>query len=139
MGLSSALYLRPYVSSMVQQMCRTMTQHGSNRVGLFRHLHSDARDYFLNVLGDRGVLTSQDALSSVNVDWTGNFRGAATAVLAPASTAEVSKILSYCNEHYLPVVPMGGNTGLAGGAVARPGEAVVTFARMNKILGFQEV
>lgn len=104
-----------------------------------RCLHTDAYNYFRNVLGDRGVLTSSDVLSSVNQDWTGNFKGNATTVLAPASTAEVSQVLAYCNQQRLSVVPMGGNTGLTGGAVPGVGEIVLSLARMNKVIDFQEV
>src|SRR5699024_5898619 len=37
-------------------------------------------------------------------------------VIKPASTAEVSKILTYLNEHKVPVVPYGGGSGVTGGA-----------------------
>lgn len=127
------------MNAVAQRGRRTILHKGGSWDARLRFLHLDALDYFRSVMGDRGVITAQDALAGVNTDWTGNFRGEATAVLAPASTAEVSKVLSYCNDHRLPVVPMGGNTGLTGGAVSSSGEAVLSFARMNNILGFQEV
>eukprot|EP00892_Ulva_mutabilis_P012695 jgi/Ulvmu1/9799/UM056_0039.1 len=126
------------MNATIQRGCCAMFHQRGNWTWRMRHLHSAALDHFRSIMGDRGVAITEDALSSVNVDWTGNFKGDATAVLAPASTTEVSKVLSYCNDHCLPVVPMGGNTGLTGGAVPGTGEAVLSFARMNKILGFQE-
>ena len=50
------------------------------------------------------------------------------------SAEEVAKILSYCQEYHLFVVPSGGRTGLAGGAVALNGEIVLSLERMNRIL-----
>lgn len=38
-------------------------------------------------------------------------------MLCPKNTEEVSKILKYCNERRLAIVPQGGNTGLVGGSV----------------------
>ena len=38
-------------------------------------------------------------------------------VLRPASTEEVAAIVTICAEAGMPIVPQGGNTGLAGGAV----------------------
>lgn len=37
--------------------------------------------------------------------------------MQPTSTINVSKILKFCNENMLAVVPQGGNTGLVGGSV----------------------
>ena len=141
-GCVSEVYCRLIVEGEAQVHTAAMQRlfnRIANRHDILRHLHTDASDYFRRVLGDRGVLTAPDILSSVNQDWTGNFTGNATAVLIPASTAEVSQVLAYCHDRRMPVVPMGGNTGLAGGAVPSRGEVVLSFSRMNQILGFQEV
>lgn len=52
----------------------------------------------------------------------------------PHTTDEVSKIMAYCHERKYPVVPSGGRTGLAAGAVASEGEIVISLGRMNRIL-----
>ena len=54
-------------------------------------------------------------------------------VFLPRTTQEVSAILKLCNECEAPVVPSGGRTGLAGGAVPTKGEAVLSFSRMNQL------
>ena len=41
--------------------------------------------------------------------------------------------MALCSAHRVPVVPSGGRTGLAGGAVAAHGELVVSMARMRRI------
>jgi len=58
--------------------------------------------------------------------------------LQPTTTDEVSKVLKYCNERKLAVVPQGGNTGLVGGQTPVHDEIVIQLGRMNKILGFDE-
>jgi FAD/FMN-containing dehydrogenase len=45
----------------------------------------------------------------------------------------VSAILSLCNAARVSVVPHGGRTGLAGGAVTRPGQVILSLDRMNRI------
>ena len=59
--------------------------------------------------------------------------GKSQLVLLPSSTAEVSKILKYCNENKLAVVPQGGNTGLVGGSVPVFDEIIINLQKMNKI------
>jgi FAD/FMN-containing dehydrogenase len=55
------------------------------------------------------------------------------AVIRPRSTAAVARIVALCRRHKHPMVPSGGRTGLAGGAVAMRGELVVSLERMNRI------
>ena len=59
--------------------------------------------------------------------------GKSQLVLLPSSTAEVSKILKYCNKNKLAVVPQGGNTGLVGGSVPVFDEIIINLQKMNKI------
>lgn len=78
-------------------------------------------------------------LESYNVDWMRKYRGESQLVLKPKSVNQVSKILKYCNEQALAVVPQGGNTGLVGGSVPRFDEIVISMSRINEIRSFDEV
>lgn len=60
------------------------------------------------------------------------------AVVRPASTAEVSKILAIADAHRVPVVARGSGTGLSGAARPHPGGILVAFDRMNRILEIDE-
>uniref|UniRef100_A0A0E0LI03 Probable D-2-hydroxyglutarate dehydrogenase, mitochondrial n=1 Tax=Oryza punctata TaxID=4537 RepID=A0A0E0LI03_ORYPU len=80
-------------------------------------LNSDDVSYFKSILGESGVVQDEDRVAVSNVDWMGKYKGSSQLLLLPKSTAEVSKILSYCNSRRLAVVPQGGNTGLVGGSV----------------------
>ncbi len=66
-------------------------------------------------------------------DWTKVFAPAPSAVAFPRSTAEVSRLMKLCTQHRVAVVPSGGRTGLAGGAVAARGELVISLSRMRRI------
>jgi len=65
----------------------------------------------------------------------GRWQGQAGAVLAPATTEDVSKILRAAHAAKVPVVPYGGGTGLVGGQVMGQGPApiVLSLERMNKV------
>ena len=74
-----------------------------------------------------------DDLAEFGRDWTKVFEPAPSGVAFPRSTAEVSRLLRLCADHKVPVVPSGGRTGLAAGAVAARGELVVSLSRMRRM------
>jgi FAD/FMN-containing dehydrogenase len=67
------------------------------------------------------------------------YRGHTRLVLRPKTTEEVSKVLRYCNDNVLAVVPQGGNSGLVGGSVPVFDEIVIATSRMNNIRSFDDV
>ena len=79
--------------------------------------------------------SSRDAsdLETYGRDWTRVFSPAPSAIVFPRSTEEVSKLLRLASAHRVAIVPSGGRTGLAGGAVAMNGEVVVSMDRMRRI------
>ena len=52
----------------------------------------------------------------------------------PENTKEVSKILSYCNQHRIKVVPRGAGTGLSGGALPLADGILLCLGKFNKII-----
>jgi len=86
-------------------------------------------------LGPRGVITDPRDIEPWVTDWRGRVHGAATAILAPASTEEVAEIVRLAAEYRVPLVPQGGNTGMAAGATP-PGDGsaiLLSTRRMNRI------
>jgi len=79
------------------------------------------------------LVTDPDEARVHGVDWTKVFTPRPGAVAFPRTTAEVAAVLRSCHRHGLPVVPSGGRTGLAGGAVATDGELVLSLDRMRRI------
>src|SRR2546423_3635652 len=66
-------------------------------------------------------------------DWTRVYAPAPSAIAFPRTTDEVARLMAACSAHRVAVVPSGGRTGLAGGAVAANGELVVSLARMRRM------
>lgn len=79
--------------------------------------------------------TSEDPgdLATYGRDWTRVYEPAPSLVAFPRTTAEVSALLRLANQHGVAVVPSGGRTGLAGGALARHGEVVLSLERMRRM------
>jgi len=101
--------------------------------------------HFKELLGAESAVidgVSKDAtddLEAFNSDWMRKYRGHTKLVVKPGSTEEVSKVLKYCNDNMLAVVPQGGNSGLVGGSVPVFDEIVVNMSRMNNIRSFDDV
>jgi FAD/FMN-containing dehydrogenase len=84
-------------------------------------------------VGTAHVLTADDERAPYETDWTRRFNGQASAVVRPADTDELARVLRHCFEAGIAVVPQGGNTGLVGGSVPRGGEVVVSLRRMTAL------
>jgi len=89
------------------------------------------------IFSPRQLSTEPDVLGTWGRDWTKSFDVDPAAVVFPESTEQVVALVRIANERHLALVPSGGRTGLSGGAVAGTGQVVVSFDRMNRILGFE--
>jgi glycolate oxidase len=85
------------------------------------------------LLGSRGVLHSPEDL--VLYEYDGSVESALPdCVVFPRVTNEVVEIVRLALRHGVPIVGRGAGTGLSGGAIARHGGMVVSFARMNRVM-----
>ncbi len=84
-------------------------------------------------LGQDDVLTGTAISEKYLQDWSGEIGGKPLAVVRPRTTEEISRVMAACLAHRWPVVPQGGLTGLAGGAVPDEGAIVVSLERMSGI------
>ena len=87
------------------------------------------------VLGPKGVITDPREIEPWVSDWRGRVHGISQAILAPASTVEVVEVVKLAAEHRVPLVPQGGNTGMAAGATpsADGSQILLSTRRMNQI------
>lgn len=110
----------------------------------FAQVTADDVAFFKDLLGAQSAMVdgvtadAADDLEPFNRDWMRKYRGHTTLVLKPQSTDEVSRVLKYCNDRKLAVVPQGGNTGLVGGSTPVFDEIVLNTSRMNKIRSFDD-
>ncbi len=74
-----------------------------------------------------------DDLVNYGRDWTRVFAPSPSLIVFPRTTDEVSRLLALANAHRVAVVPSGGRTGLAAGAVAMHGEVVLSLTRMRRL------
>ena len=87
----------------------------------------------LQALGADVVLVGQAVEARYHTDWSGTPPVAPLVLIRPRSTADVSTALRLCHQYRVPVVPQGGLTGLAGGAVPVEGCVAISLERMNAI------
>jgi FAD/FMN-containing dehydrogenase len=91
------------------------------------------REALAAVLDQRDLRFGADIPENVLRDWTDEKPGRPLALVTPRDTASVSAVLGACNRHGVPVVPQGGRSGLAGGAVASDGAVLLSLEKMNAI------
>jgi glycolate oxidase subunit GlcD len=64
------------------------------------------------------------------------FRGRADAVALPRTSEEVAEVVAWCYAHGVAIVPRGGGTGYAAGAVPLDGGVVVSLERLQRVRSF---
>jgi FAD/FMN-containing dehydrogenase len=97
---------------------------------------SPVLDSLADILGPQNLLRDAEGMAPYALDWRRAVGVAPLAVLRPGTTAEVAESVRRCAAAGLAIVPAGGRTGLAGGAVALPGgppAVVLSLERLNRI------
>ncbi len=74
-----------------------------------------------------------ETLTTYGKDWTKVYAPKPSGVVFPRTTEEVAKFVALCDQYGQALVPSGGRTGLAGGAVASNGEWVLSLEKMNRM------
>lgn len=101
---------------------------------MFRKLTEADVRHFQKVVGEAHVLTLHEDLESYSHDYTEDLVFPPEVVVRPADKAEISSVLSYCNQEGLPITPAGARTGLSGGVLPVHGGVVLATDRLNQIL-----
>lgn len=79
------------------------------------------------------LVSDHEERAAYGRDWTKVHEPDASLLVFPRSTDEVAAVLRAAHAHRVPVVPSGGRTGLAGGAVAAHGEVVLSCDRLRSL------
>lgn len=104
----------------------------------YHKITSEDIKFFQSITDAQAVLVDDESRTSYGKDETEDLCFPPEVVVKPKNTEEVSVILRYCNEQHIPVTPIGGRTGLSGGALSVHGGVGLSMERMNKILFIDE-
>ncbi len=94
-----------------------------------------ALDALKSIVGADHALTDPALLAGALIEPRGLYHGKALALVRPGSTAEVARVLAFCNEARIGVTPQGGNTGLVGGQTPDESgdEIILSTQRLKRI------
>jgi alkyldihydroxyacetonephosphate synthase len=95
------------------------------------------------IVGNEHVSQREGDLISYSLDYwmygvflsqKGDLPSLPSAVISPASTVQIQKVVRCANEYRVPITPFGGGSGVLGGAVPLKGSVILNLQRMNKFL-----
>ena len=86
------------------------------------------------IIKTENVLDHEDQTRPFETDALTAYKQKPFAVVFPENTREVSKILKFCNQERVKVVPRGAGTGLSGGALPLTDGILLCLGKFNKIL-----
>jgi glycolate oxidase len=86
------------------------------------------------IVNPENVLSHKDEIKPYETDALAAYRQTPLLVVLPETVDEVSKILKYCNENKIKVVPRGAGTGLSGGSLPLADCVLLSMGKFNKIL-----
>jgi len=87
----------------------------------------------LTALGADGLSRSDDVRQAYGHDETEDLSYPPAVVARPRTTEQVAAVVRICAEHKIPITPIGGRTGLSGGALSVHGGVGLALDRMNAI------
>ncbi len=97
-------------------------------------MKKEFEQYFIKLLGEENAYFDEIHKRAYSYDATRKHY-LPDGVLFPRNEEDVSKILKYCNENNIIIIPRGSGSGFTGGALAINGGIVLSFEKhMNKIL-----
>ena len=86
------------------------------------------------IVKSENVLDHNDEIKPYETDALSAYKQKPLVVVLPENVQEVSKILKYCNEEKIKVIPRGAGTGLSGGALPLQDAILLGLGKFNKIL-----
>lgn len=90
------------------------------------------------IVGQPFLFLDEETRNHYGHDETEDYVFPPGVLLKPGNPQEISKILKVANQHNIPVVPIGGRTGLSGGALSIHAGIGLSMERFNKILEIDE-
>ncbi len=86
------------------------------------------------IVPGEGVIGDAEELRAYESDGLTAYRQPPLIVVLPETTEQVSRVLSYCNQEGIKVVPRGAGTSLSGGALPLADGVLLVMAKFNRVL-----
>jgi len=86
------------------------------------------------IVPGEGVIASEPQMRPYETDGLTAYRQLPMVVVLPSTTEQVSRVLRYCYEQGIRVVPRGAGTSLSGGALPLVDGVLLGMAKFNRIL-----
>jgi glycolate oxidase len=86
------------------------------------------------IVPGEGVVDAVNGMRAFESDGLTAYRQLPLVVVLPETTAQVARILKYCNDRNIRVVPRGSGTSLSGGALPLEDAVLLVMSRFNRIL-----
>lgn len=101
-------------------------------------LSQEMIDQLEKVVGQSFLFLDEETRSHYGHDETEDYVFPPSVVLKPGTPEEIAVILKIANQYKIPVTPIGGRTGLSGGALSIHKGIGLSMERFNKILNIDE-
>src|SRR5947209_9098154 len=86
-----------------------------------------------SLVGAKYVSTDPDVLAARSLDYTGRYRGRASALVRPGSADEVGEVLRVCRDAGAHVTVQGGRTSLVAGTVPEHDDVLLSTERLSAL------
>ena len=86
------------------------------------------------IVPGEGVVDAANEMRAFESDGLTAYRQLPLVVVLPETVAQVSRILKYCHDRNIKVVPRGSGTSLSGGALPLEDAVLLVMSRFNRIL-----
>jgi glycolate oxidase len=86
------------------------------------------------IVPGEGVIDAEDERRAYESDGLTAYRQPPLLAVLPETTEQVSRILAYCHEHGVKVVPRGAGTSLSGGALPLADGITLGLGKFNRVL-----
>src|SRR5215472_17906441 len=84
------------------------------------------------IVPGEGVIASERAMRPYESDGLTAYRSLPMVVVLPSTTDQVARILAYCHQEGVKVVPRGAGTSLSGGALPLVDGVLLGMAKFNR-------
>lgn len=107
---------------------------------MYNKITVELKKELTNIVGQHCINTDEERLEAYSHDEVKGekYRHKPEAIVFAETTEQISKVMTFANQHLIPVTPRGAGTGLSGGAVPIKGGIVLSLERMNRIVELDE-